>query len=296
MTPTQFVSSGAVRLAVYTWGRAPTKQRPRPVLLLVHGYPDSAEAWAPVAQLLAAQYYVVAYDVRGAGRSTAPRGSAAYAFGQLSADLRAVIGAVSPQQPVHLVGYDWGALQSWEALLSGALEGRIASFSAGTPSLDHVGDWFQQRLRQPTPRKLAQALRRALGSSYMLAFQLPLLPELTWKLGLGRIWHRVVSALEGVQLPASASQTADGVQGLGLYRANLLQPLLRPQSRRTELPGQLLVMRQDPFVPASIFAGMETTAPNFRRTEIAGGHWTLLSRPQVLAQALSGFIASIEQA
>lgn len=296
MTPTQFVSSGAVRLAVYTWGKAPTRQRPRPVLLLVHGYPDNAEAWAPVAERLADRYYVVAYDVRGAGRSTAPAGSAAYAFEQLSADLRAVIDALSPQQPVHLVGCDWGALQGWEALLSGALEGRVASFSAGTPSLDHVGDWFQQRLRRPTPQNLAEALGRMLGSSYMLAFQLPLLPELTWKLGLGSVWHRVVSMLEGVKLPASASQTADGVQGLGLYRANLLQPLLRPQARRTELPGQLLVMRDDPFVPAAIFAGMETTAPNFRRSEVAGGHWALLSRPQLLAQAISGFITSIEQA
>lgn len=296
MTPTRFVNSGELRLAVYIWGKVPTKQRPRPVVLLVHGYPDSAEAWVPVAEHLAESCYVIAYDVRGAGRSSAPRGSAAYAFAQLSADLRAVIEAVSPKQPVHLVGYDWGALQGWEALLSGALEGRIASFSAATPSLDHVGQWFHRRLRQPTPRHLSQFLGRLLGSSYMLAFQLPWLPELSWKLGLGRAWHRVVSRLEGVKLPASTSQTADGVHGLGLYRANLLQPLLRPRARRTELPGQLLVMQQDPFVPAPLFAGMETTAPNFRRTEIAGGHWTLLSQPQQLARALSGFITSIEQA
>jgi len=296
MTPTQFVSSGDIRLAVYTWGKAPTRQRPRPVLLLVHGYPDNASVWAQLAERLAGQFHVVAYDVRGAGHSTAPQATAGYAYEHLSADLLTVIDAVSPRQPVHLVAFDWGALQGWEALLSGALEGRVASFSTAAPGLDHVGDWFQQRLRQPTPRHLAQALRRALGSSYMLAFQLPLLPELAWTLALGRVWHRLVSRLEGLALAGHKRQTADGVQGLGLYRANLLQPLLRPQRRRTEVPVQLLVMRRDPFVPYEMYEGLEAVAPNLQRREFDAGHWWPLTQPQAVADGISSFVNSIERA
>ncbi|PTU30875.1 alpha/beta fold hydrolase [Stenotrophobium rhamnosiphilum] len=296
MTATQLVTSGDVRIAVYAWGKRPTKQRPRPTLVLVHGYPDSAEIWSDTAEVLAERFYVVAYDVRGAGLSTAPRGAKAYAFEHLTSDLRAVIDAVSPHQPVHLIGYDWGALQGWDALLSNELDGRIASFSAGAPSLDHVGHWFHERLRKPTPRHLKEFFGRALGSSYMAMFQIPFIPELTWKFGLGRTWSRVVSALEGIPVAARPSQTADGVNGLGLYRANLVQALLRPQSRTTDVPVQLIVMQNDPFVPTSLFEGMETTAPNLSRVEIAAGHWGLLSQPQALAEGISNFVLSIEAA
>lgn len=296
MTPTQFISSGDVRIAVYTWGKAPTKQRPRPTLLLVHGYPDNAEVWAQLAERLAEQFHVVAYDVRGAGRSGAPQDTAGYGFEHLTADLLAVIDAVSPQRPVHLVTFDWGALQGWEALLSGQLEGRVASFSTAAPGLDHVGQWFQQRLRQPTPRNLLKVLQRVLGSSYMVAFQLPLLPELTWKLGLGRVWHRLVSGLEGVEVARQDRQTPDGVQGLGLYRANLLQPLLRPRQRRTEVPVQLLVMRRDPFVATELYEGLESVAPNLQRQEFDAGHWWPLTQPQAVADGISTFVKSVEEA
>ncbi|MCD6069485.1 MAG: short chain dehydrogenase domain protein, partial [Microvirga sp.] len=153
MPPTRFVNSGSVNLALYTWGQPGEKKR-KPVVVLLHGYPDAAEVWTPVAAELADRHFVVAYDMRGAGRSTAPRGSAAYALKHLVDDLATVVDAVSPDAPVHLVGHDWGALQGWEALVSERLRGRIASYSTAAPALDHVGLWFHRRLRQPTLRHL----------------------------------------------------------------------------------------------------------------------------------------------
>lgn len=296
MQPTQFVTSGDVRLAVYSWGKRPTKQQPRSALVLIHGYPDRAEVWSAVAEQLAERFYVIAYDVRGAGRSTVPAGSAAYAFKHLSADLRAVIDAMSPKQPVHLVGHDWGALQGWDALLSGVLDGRVASWSTAAPHLDHLGHWIREKLGNPTPMNLAQAVRRVLGSSYMLMFKIPGLPELTWKLGLGRIWPRLLSAIEGVKLDARPGQTDDAVGSLGLYRANLLPPLLRPQTRSTPVPVQLLVMKRDPFVPAPLFAGLESTAPNLHRSEFDASHWGLLSQPTAIAESIAMFVTTVEGA
>lgn len=293
MTPSQFLQSGAVTLALYTWGEQQTR---RPTVVLVHGYPDSAEVWAPVAEHLAERYFVEAYDVRGAGRSTAPRGSAAYALAHLVDDLAAVIAAISPEAPVHLVGHDWGALQGWEALGSERLRGRIASYSTAAPALDHVGLWFHRQLQPPTPRKLAAFFGQLLGSSYMLAFQLPLLPELAWTLGLGRQWPRLLGLIEGLRAEARPTQTADGRHGLGLYRANLLPRLLRPQPKHTEVPVQLLLMRRDRFVPAHMFEGVEDWAPVRRRTELDAGHWASLSHPRAFAAAIDSFVQSIEEA
>ncbi|MGH8518035.1 MAG: alpha/beta fold hydrolase [Panacagrimonas sp.] len=296
LQPARYVESDGLQLAVYTWGRHPTAKQPRPTLLLVHGYPDSADVWSAVAQRLAKRFFVVAYDVRGAGRSTAPRGTQAYALKHLVDDLAAVADAISPDSPVHLVGHDWGALQGWEALLSERLTGRIASYSTAAPALDHVRLWFERRARRPTPRNLVEFASQALGSAYMMAFQVPLLPELAWKLMLGRNWPRLLARMDGVATEARPTQCADGQHGLGLYRANLLPRLLRPRPRRTEVPVQLLLMRRDPFVPARIFECVAEYTPNLRRTEIDAGHWAPLSQPQAFADAVAGFVTTIEKA
>ncbi|QRN78945.1 MAG: alpha/beta fold hydrolase, partial [Nocardiopsis sp. BM-2018] len=59
-----------------------------PTLLLVHGYPDNATVWDSLVADLAADYHVVSYDVRGAGRSTAPDDRSGYLMDQLADDLR----------------------------------------------------------------------------------------------------------------------------------------------------------------------------------------------------------------
>ncbi len=283
------LKSGEVQIAVYAWG----EKAGRPTVVLVHGYPDSAEVWNAVAERLAPRFHVVTYDVRGAGQSSAPHGTAAYALRHLVDDLAAVVDAVSPDQPVHLVGHDWGALQGWEALDSERLRGRIASYCAGTPSLDHVGTWFEQRLRRPTPRALGQITSQMVGSAYMAMFQVPLLPELAWRHVLGRRWPAFLARSEGIRVSRKATQTADGQHGLALYRANLLPKLLRPNPRLTQVPVQLMMMRRDPYVPARIFEPVADTTPNLSRFELDAGHWAPLSHPQAYADGIATFVDRI---
>ena len=70
------------------------------------------------------RYRVISCDVPGAGASEAPVGRAAYRLERLAADLAAVADATCGAQPFHLVGHDWGSIQSWEAVTSAAFEGR----------------------------------------------------------------------------------------------------------------------------------------------------------------------------
>lgn len=62
------VRTGGIELCVAELG-----DESRPTVVLVHGYPDSKEVWSDVARQLADQWHVVLYDVRGHGRSTAPK-------------------------------------------------------------------------------------------------------------------------------------------------------------------------------------------------------------------------------
>ena len=77
----------------------------RPVVL-IHGWPLSAQAWAPqVSVLQAAGYRVVTYDRRGFGRSDKPASS--YSYDTLADDLQRVL-AQCDLQDVTLVGFSMG--------------------------------------------------------------------------------------------------------------------------------------------------------------------------------------------
>lgn len=77
----------------------------RPVVL-IHGWPLSAQAWAPqVSALQAAGYRVVTYDRRGFGRSDKP--ASGYNYDTLADDLQRVI-ELCDLQDVTLVGFSMG--------------------------------------------------------------------------------------------------------------------------------------------------------------------------------------------
>ena len=77
----------------------------RPVLL-IHGWPLSAQAWEPqVSVLEAAGYRVVAYDRRGFGRSDKPESG--YSYDALADDLHRVMDLCGLQD-VTLVGFSMG--------------------------------------------------------------------------------------------------------------------------------------------------------------------------------------------
>src|SRR4051812_33027895 len=84
------VRTGGVELCVAELGDAG-----RPTVVLVHGYPDSKEVWSEVAARLAERFHVVLYDVRGHGRSTAPRPlRGGFTLEKLTDDFLAVIDTV----------------------------------------------------------------------------------------------------------------------------------------------------------------------------------------------------------
>ncbi len=294
MKPSQMVSSGAVELAVYEWGSASAQ---RPTVILIHGYPDNAAIWHGAAAALAKQFHVVAYDVRGAGRSTRPRRTGDFALTHLVADLAAVVAAVSPDRPVHLVGHDWGSVQGWEAVTTDRLKGRVQSWTTiSGPSLDHLGHWVQRRLRSGDPRQLLQAAKQGLHSWYVAAFHVPMLVPTMWKLGKARLVPALIAPLAGGVPAETWADQADGsgVAGLNLYRANVSQRLIRPRQRRAELPVLALVLKRDRFVTPETVEDLPRWVPNLWRRDIDAAHWVQVSHPQLLAEYVGEFVDFVE--
>lgn len=80
-----------------------------PLVLLIHGFPESWYSWRhQLPALAAAGYRAVAIDVRGYGRSSKPAATDAYRMLDLVADNAAVVHALGEESAV-VVGHDWGA-------------------------------------------------------------------------------------------------------------------------------------------------------------------------------------------
>lgn len=80
-----------------------------PLVLLVHGFPESWYSWRHQLPVLAeAGFRAVAIDVRGYGRSSKPREVAAYRMTEHVADNVGVVRALG-EESATIVGHDWGS-------------------------------------------------------------------------------------------------------------------------------------------------------------------------------------------
>ncbi|MET9506688.1 SDR family oxidoreductase [Streptomyces sp. NPDC006622] len=288
------VRTGGIELCVAELGDAG-----RPTVVLVHGYPDSKEVWSEVASRLSGRFHVVPYDVRGHGRSSAPRPlRGGFTLEKLTDDFLAVVDAVSPGRPVHLVGHDWGSVQSWEFVTVERTRGRIASFtSMSGPSLDHFGHWIDKRLSRPTPRRVGQLLGQGAKSWYVCLLHTPVLPELAWRGPLGKRWPGILRRLEKV--PAgdypTSSLPSDAAHGAWLYRDNVRPRLRRPRpDAHAHVPVQLVIPLGDAFLSERLYDDLELWVPRLTRRTLPAKHWVPRTRPDQLASWITEFVNSVE--
>ncbi|MCI3931724.1 SDR family oxidoreductase [Streptomyces sp. AN091965] len=290
----RWVRTGGVELCVAELG-----ETGRPTVLLVHGYPDSKEVWSEVATRLAERFHVVLYDVRGHGRSTAPKPlRGGFTLEKLTDDFLAVADAVSPDEPVHLVGHDWGSVQAWEFVTVQRTQGRIASFtSMSGPSLDHFGHWIKKRLSRPTPRRAAQLVNQGAKSWYVYMLHTPVLPELAWRGPLGRRWPKILQRVEKVPADGypTPSLTTDAAHGAWLYRDNVRARLRRPRpDAYAHAPVQLITPTGDAFLSQRLYDDLDQWAPELTRRTLPAKHWVPRTRPDQLASWITEFVTTHE--
>jgi len=281
------LSTDGVALAVYESG-----DPANPTVVAVHGYPDDHRVWDGVVALLADDFHVVTYDVRGTGRSEAPKEREGYRIPQLVDDLGAVLDATAPGEKVHLLAHDWGSIQSWSAVTDPRFADRLSDFtSISGPSLDMASDW----LRRVDSHPLA-SLRQLVSSAYIGVFQAPFLPEAAVRAGiLDKLVDRSVRAGIGGPVRDEPRPRRDLLNGLELYRANFLGKVGRRSAPgRAVAPVQVLAPTHDPHVSSRL--QREAPAPYVDvlvAHEIAGNHWVVVHRPELIAQHVRDFIAYV---
>lgn len=191
------VDSHGVKLRVAEAGKGP-------LVILVHGFPESWYSWRHQMPVLAAAgYHVVAPDMRGYGKSDRPGPVEDYDIKHLTDDLVSIVDAMGEKTAI-LVGHDWGASVSWNALL--LHPDRFTAYAA--MSVPYRG-------RNPDVRPM-DATRAAYGENfwYTVYFQEPGVAEAEFDAQPYEFLSRAYLLYEG-QTPTEPPQITDPRRSAG---------------------------------------------------------------------------------
>lgn len=250
------------------------------VVVLLHGFPQSASSWQRVAPLLnAAGLRTLAPDQRGYSPGARPSDVAAYRMTELVADAVALVTA-SGAPRVRLVGHDWGAAVAWN--LAARHPDLVTSLTA---------------VSVPHPAAFAAAVRgssQGLRSWYMAVFQTSI-PERLLDPARPSTRERFVRSMERTgQVRSLAERDADHLGTAGAYTAALNWYRAARMDGAAAIPGPI-------SVPTTLVWGARDFALGFdgvRRTDAYlrapyrldvlpdVGHWIPEEAPARLARAI----------
>jgi pimeloyl-ACP methyl ester carboxylesterase len=157
-----------------------------PPVVLLHGFPELWYSWRhQLPDLAQAGYHVIAPDLRGYGRTSAPPAIEDYAMTHMAADVTGVLDALGHDHAV-VAGHDWGANIAWAC--AQLHPDRITAVAA-------LSVPFQPR----PPAPPVQLLRRMAGEhfNWALYFQDPGLAEAELEQDVTRTLRLVFYALSG---------------------------------------------------------------------------------------------------
>jgi pimeloyl-ACP methyl ester carboxylesterase len=296
------VSIGGIQLNVLGEGDGP-------LVVLCHGFPELAFSWRrQVPTLAAAGYRVLAPDMRGYGRSSAPAAVEDYDIVALCGDLCGLLDACG-EESAAFVGHDWGAIVVWQlALLHpervAAVAGLSVPFVPRTPVAPleimrsvRGEDFYIVRFQEPgvADAELAQDVRRTL--SLMLG-------------GARSQTNEFWAGREGAtpQLPAWISDEEFAVYveafertgftgGLNWYR-NFDRNWELTESvadRRVEQPAMFLTGERDVVRQFTSTKGLADWVTDLRSNTVVpgAGHWVQQEVPEIVNAALLEFLGGL---
>lgn len=296
----------------------------RPLVLMLHGFPECWASWRYQISVLAESgYHAVAPDLRGYGESAKPAAVQAYSQQELIADVIALIDALGHERAL-LVGHDWGAALGWQ--VARTHPERIAGYMA--LSVPYGG---------PAPEPPTEAMKRRFGEHffYMLYFQQPEVPERELEADIRDSLRRIYFALSAEAdaasvfaprkdggfldtMPVPARQPnwmrevdldyyvsrfeKSGFRGpINWYRAMDLywRQTRNDRNWRISVPTAYVAGRQDPVVAMNRKAleRMPDYLEDHRGSWLLDncGHWTQMEQAHQVSSLLLEFIEGIEK-
>lgn len=279
------LESAVIRGLNTSWYRAGDTQKP--ILLFLHGYPDSPETWESQLDHFKNDFEVVCPFLRGAGPSEKAGTIRRYGLAGVGLDLLTMLKRIDPKssRPVYCVGHDLGAVHAAHLaqLLGSRMQGLI--LLNGLP--------LSQMARRFTNPK------QHLKSWYIYLMQLPFFPETVAKhfpkviLGLA---HELAHLPKAQQVPTHKLRGAI-VHTVNQYRAfaRELPRHWRQSEPRIHCPLLVIWGEDDAFLVTPTADEFKPFAHQITSRIIEGNHWVHRESPKRVNRLIGEFIQKTSQ-
>jgi pimeloyl-ACP methyl ester carboxylesterase len=278
------IMANGIRIHYVTQGEGP-------LIVLLHGFPEFWYSWRFQIPFLAERgYRVVAPDLRGYNETEKPR--TGYDVENLLCDIEGLIKGLAYERAI-LIGHDWGGALAWAfAMRYSQMTERLIVLNAPHPAA------FLRELR---------TFKQLRKSWYILAFQLPWLPEYI----LGRKHAEVIGRMfysTAVQKSAFPSDVLARYReamskpgalrtSIRYYRMLFRHPLSSGVGKRAQttitVPTLLIWGEQDVALDIALTEGLDAWVPDLQVKRISdSGHWVQQEKPELV----NGYLAEFLQA
>jgi pimeloyl-ACP methyl ester carboxylesterase len=251
-----------------------------PVVVLLHGYAETSDSWAPLAVELLKEYTVIVPDLRGIGRSSRP--AAGYDKKTQAADIRAV---------VTMLGYDRAAVVSHDI-------GIMVAYAYAARYPDKVERLVVMDAPIPGIAPWDDIVRNP--ALWHFSFNGPdaeRLVEGRERIYLDRIWNAFTGDPHKPDEATRAFYAAQYAQP-GAMRAGFAQFAAFPQDvednkifQRTRLTMPVLAVGGEKSFGATEAVVMRNAATNVREAVVPGaGHWLMEESPAFTIALILDFL------
>ena len=271
----QFVDANGVRFAYLEEGSGP-------LVLLLHGFPDSAHSWDAVRPVLAAAgYRAVSPFLRGYHPSAIPA-DGRYDVGTLGRDAAALIEALGESRAV-VVGHDWGAAAAY--VVAGEAPQLVERLV--TVAIPHPGSL------RPSPRLLW-------AGRHFLRFRLPWAAaflrrgDFAYVDELVRRWSPSWSVPPGETGEAKEALRPPGCAeaAIGYYRA-ARPPIPRALRHRIRMPAAVFAGADDRLIlPSDYVRSLRLYTAGCEIITMPGGHFMQREHPERFTSELLRWLAN----
>ncbi|KYC41686.1 haloalkane dehalogenase [Scytonema hofmannii PCC 7110] len=275
----QTLSTPDMQLSYLEWNQG---QEP---LLLLHGLADHALVWCSLGDDLAADYHIIAPDMRGHGESSKPEKE--YSFESAIADLEALMNKLG-WSSAHIVGHSWSGKLAviWARLNPQRVRSMVL--------IDPIFIWKIPSIFKVTFPLLYNSLSFLKGmgpfASYEEAEQKA--RQLYEFQGWSPLQQQVFK--EGIE------QKPDGSWGSKFTiaaRNGIFEEVMRVPGFTIPIHTPTLFIQPEKGVNRKDWQlkPYKTYLKNLQISTVPGNHWPFLSQPEIFNQTVKAFLQDLEQ-
>ena len=278
-----------------------TGPRDAPVLLFLHGFPDSHRTWRHQIAHLADRFRCVVPDQRGYRGSSKPLGVENYTSDKLIGDVFLLAHALGIET-FTIIGHDWGGAIAWGVAITGQMNGRVSrAVIANAP--------------HPVlfPKLLYTNVQQRNASQYFRIFRDTANDALIQQFGLGAVLIKafgepeqspMMDDAERAALMADWANPEAAIAMLNWYRASPIEVLDMdapfelpagwtpfPLPKQT-IPTLVIWAMEDLALPPANLDGMDELIDDLTIARISGAsHFVQWEAPEEFNAALDLFLA-----